>query len=207
MMLESRMERKKAKTKETIFQTAVELFLQKGYDQTTVDEIAEKADVAKGTFFNYFPTKDAILYYLSEQRLTLLTNLLDEELKDVGTAKEKTFICLKTLAKATEDNKEITALIIKEIFKDIFSHSYFINEDERKRQNLFIIMLAEIFQEGQDRGEFRSEINPYYFANIFSGMYFFTLFHWLEESLSGSLSALLVEQAEMIMSGVLSVKR
>jgi TetR/AcrR family transcriptional regulator, cholesterol catabolism regulator len=62
----SRRERKKEETRERIFQAAMRLFKQKGFEATTVDEIAEKADVAKGTFFNYFPHKEAIFAYLGE---------------------------------------------------------------------------------------------------------------------------------------------
>ncbi|PYP30001.1 MAG: TetR/AcrR family transcriptional regulator, partial [Gemmatimonadetes bacterium] len=48
----SRRERKKEETKERIFKAAFALFKHKGVDATTVEEICDKADVAKGTFFN-----------------------------------------------------------------------------------------------------------------------------------------------------------
>src|SRR3977135_1732145 len=62
----SRRERKKEETRERIFKAACKLFRDKGCESTTIDDIAEKADVAKGTFFNYFPRKEAVLGYLSE---------------------------------------------------------------------------------------------------------------------------------------------
>ena len=61
-----RRERKKEETKRRIFETAVQLFNERGFDATTIDEIAERADVAKGTFFNYFPRKESLLQYLAE---------------------------------------------------------------------------------------------------------------------------------------------
>src|ERR1700686_5144590 len=63
----SRRERKKEETKERIFRAAFTLFKQGGVEDTTIDEICAKADVAKGTFFNYFPQKQAIFAYLAEQ--------------------------------------------------------------------------------------------------------------------------------------------
>jgi AcrR family transcriptional regulator len=52
----SRRERKKLKTRQALFMAALSLFRGKGHAATTVEEITEKADVAKGTFCNYFPS-------------------------------------------------------------------------------------------------------------------------------------------------------
>jgi len=62
----SRRERKKEETKDRIFKAAFALFKRQGVEATTIDEICEKADVAKGTFSNYFPHKEAVFGYLAE---------------------------------------------------------------------------------------------------------------------------------------------
>lgn len=51
-------------TRKRLFAAAAELFDQKGYHQTTVDQIAKRAAVAKGTFFLHFATKDAVIVEL-----------------------------------------------------------------------------------------------------------------------------------------------
>jgi len=50
-------ERKKQRTRQTIVDVATRLFVEQGYEQTTLAQIAEEAEVALSTFFNYFPTK------------------------------------------------------------------------------------------------------------------------------------------------------
>jgi AcrR family transcriptional regulator len=54
-------ERKKNRTRDTIRREACRLIEQNGYANTTIDQIAEAADVAPRTFFRYFPTKESAL--------------------------------------------------------------------------------------------------------------------------------------------------
>jgi AcrR family transcriptional regulator len=56
-------ERKKARTKATIQRHAVRLFREQGYDATTVEQIAEAAEVSPSTVFRYFPTKEDLVVY------------------------------------------------------------------------------------------------------------------------------------------------
>jgi TetR/AcrR family transcriptional regulator, cholesterol catabolism regulator len=60
--------RRKQETRERIVDAAVELFVSQGYDATTVDQIAAAADVARGTFFNYFPGKEDVTYAAIDRR-------------------------------------------------------------------------------------------------------------------------------------------
>ena len=55
-----RRERRRAATEKRILSAALDLFTTHGYLETTVEQITEAADIGKGTFFNYFPTKDAL---------------------------------------------------------------------------------------------------------------------------------------------------
>jgi len=55
-------ERKKIKTQRLIQEQALRLFTQQGYDETTIEQIAEAAEVSPSTFFRYFPTKEDVLF-------------------------------------------------------------------------------------------------------------------------------------------------
>ncbi|MEV0423755.1 TetR family transcriptional regulator [Streptosporangium canum] len=54
-------ERKKAKTRRTIQEHALRLFAEQGYEATTVEQIAEAAEISPSTFFRYFPVKEDVV--------------------------------------------------------------------------------------------------------------------------------------------------
>ncbi len=61
--------RHKARTRDALLDAALELFGERGYDDTTVDEIAAAAGVSRRTFFRYFPTKEAVVFARQAERL------------------------------------------------------------------------------------------------------------------------------------------
>ncbi len=68
-------QRKKDSSRRAIEDAAWELFAEQGYEETSINDIAERADVAPRTFFRYFPTKEAVMYPQFEE---LLQSVRDE---------------------------------------------------------------------------------------------------------------------------------
>ncbi|MGZ4790405.1 MAG: TetR family transcriptional regulator [Ilumatobacteraceae bacterium] len=62
-------QRKKDSSRRAIEDAAWELFAEQGYEETSINDIAERADVAPRTFFRYFPTKEAVMYPQFEELL------------------------------------------------------------------------------------------------------------------------------------------
>ena len=61
MESDNRTQRRKEETRSKIISTAIELFRRHGFDPVTMEQIAAQADIAKGTLYNHFPVKEAIL--------------------------------------------------------------------------------------------------------------------------------------------------
>ncbi|NJE13628.1 TetR/AcrR family transcriptional regulator [Thermococcus sp. LS2] len=72
-------------TREKILKAARELFAEKGYDKTTVDEIVERAGVAKGTFYNYFKSKEELIKIVALQSLLLYPKIISQDILSTRT--------------------------------------------------------------------------------------------------------------------------
>ncbi|MFG1689143.1 TetR/AcrR family transcriptional regulator [Nonomuraea sp. NPDC049269] len=69
-------ERKKQRTRRALIEAALRLFDEKGFEETTLAEIAAEAEVSTRTFFSYFASKEDVLFYDGESRMALAMELI-----------------------------------------------------------------------------------------------------------------------------------
>lgn len=79
----SRQQRRTKKTRQKLLMAAREVFAEKGLDLTRIDEITERADVGKGTFYYYFQSKEELINELIHGMLDELTAAIDEKCKGI----------------------------------------------------------------------------------------------------------------------------
>jgi TetR/AcrR family transcriptional regulator, cholesterol catabolism regulator len=168
----SRRERKKEETRHRIFHAAIELFRERGFEQTTVDEITEKADVAKGTFFNYFPRKDAVLGFLSETRLLVVEENSETILAEDRPVREKLLDVYSTAASAYEEDRELSRFVLIELMARAFTPS----EEVAVRWHQQIVRMI---RQGQENGELRSDVDALRIEAMLTGLYYATLYEWV----------------------------
>ncbi len=108
-----RREQAKLERRERIYEAALSLFREQGYESTTVDQITRQAGLAKGTFFNYFPTKDAVLRYLGTREIGRLGSSLSTNGNSRGTAIGKLKRLMAALATNLEEDRALVSLIFR----------------------------------------------------------------------------------------------
>lgn len=74
--MQSLRERHTERTRDAIIAAAYELFATKGFGETTIDEIAERADIAPRTFFRYFPSKEALFFSNADEQVDNAVEML-----------------------------------------------------------------------------------------------------------------------------------
>lgn len=104
-------ERKKQQTRERIADAALKLFAERGYDETTLDEIADAADVSRRTIFAYYGSKEEILFCEESDSFARLKQLLDERPDGATTvdAMRQFLSTLESLDDAGVRRKELIA--------------------------------------------------------------------------------------------------
>ncbi|MGW0803005.1 TetR/AcrR family transcriptional regulator [Nonomuraea sp. NPDC002799] len=79
-------ERKKLRTRRALIEAALQLFDEKGFEETTLAEIAAAADVSTRTFFSYFASKEDVVFHDSQHRMDLAVTLLTHRAPGVSPA-------------------------------------------------------------------------------------------------------------------------
>lgn len=167
----SRRERKKEETRHRIFHAAIDLFRERGFERTTIDDITEKADVAKGTFFNYFPRKEAVLGYLSEERLMAIEENAPALFAEDRNAREKLLDVYLMAAAAYEEDQELARYVLVEMMRRSFRP----NEEGALRWHA---ISETLLRQGQERGEIRADLPTQRAEALLTGTYIATLFQW-----------------------------
>jgi len=167
-------ERKKKQTRQRICGVASRLFSDKGYASTTVDEIALAAEISKPTFFNYFPSKAAVLHALLEAIDEQFVNYISDELKQEATTEHRLTHLMTRSANYINRQPELTRMILVEGLGGISNADQSRSRFTQLHQAMEMIMAAGIKQ-----GDVRSDQATELLVHTIVGAYLYALLNWL----------------------------
>lgn len=195
--VQGRRERNKLRVRNRIYGAAVELFTRQGYDQTTVDEITEAADVARGTFFNHFQRKEDLIAEWSEKRREQLRDgLTSAGLAPGGDSTRHCLLhCMSVLAEISlRDSAQTRALLAAWVRAGFPLHE----------QPFLSLMFARYVEEGQKRGEVPDTVDATLVGHVLRDAYLGTLYRWTGPEGDIDLKAELHAACRTILDGVLA---
>jgi AcrR family transcriptional regulator len=169
----TRRERKKEETKERIAEVALDLFRRRGVEATTIEDICDKADVAKGTFFNYFPRKEAVFAFLSERWVAEAEQKIADALAKGVPAFKKIRDVFVDIARFYEEDRALSKHMALEWTREMYEPG---NEQCRRWDELGQHVVRQL----QHKGELRADVDPTRAHRILEDVYHGTIMMWLE---------------------------
>ncbi len=170
-----RRERRRLELRERILQEAIALFETQGYESTTVTEIAERADIAYGTFFNHFPTKSDLLQEITEQTMGELFRDVASRHEQPGTFEDH----LISLFEQSAENAERVGPQLRELLRAMmaltFSQSP--NSDDRRVRSAFRSFLSQ----GRASGALRDDVDLETLTDVVVGTWNAMFLSWVND--------------------------
>ena len=184
-----------------VMDVAIGLFAEHGFDDVTMAEIAEGADVARATVFNYFGSKHGLVEAVTESVIVFYREMLDEALADEETTGPDLVRWLyEQMGKGIEAHRRLFRSVFREIARiglglDEGSVAQRANEDA-------IVRLRELIARGQDRGELNEAFDPSTLATAFRSLANGTITNWLYEDATDPLVVRMRDAADVFLSPI-----
>lgn len=154
MTMATRLARKKEATKQKIIGAAMQLFKEQGVDGTTMEQIAREADIAKGTLYNYFPVKEAIISEYIQRAFKEKESERIIQFRNMQDTRCRMIFILEVLFAGVQREKEIFEKYFVYQIQNMLSLS---REDGFKSGMRQLAM--EIITLGQKDGEIRKDLS------------------------------------------------
>jgi AcrR family transcriptional regulator len=166
-------ERKKAKLRQQIIDTAIRLFRKHGYEKTRVEDIVQVLEISQPTFFRYFPSKDAVLRDVALRGIACITEQLRSELATEATTAERLLRLYVDLARQTEADRPLwQAMVLSGAMDPVRS------PEVREHEEVAVGVLRDILALGQERGEITCAFPVVHLAEFMEGLYKVVVREW-----------------------------
>jgi AcrR family transcriptional regulator len=168
-------EEKKAEQRRAILNAAAALFRKRGYQETRVRDIAERLRISEVTFFNYFPTKDALIMAFAVEMLEFSIASVKREIERRDcSVPDRIRNVMRQWATSWDADPEFHALVAKQsrLLTDVKGVL-------RDRSLQLYQQYERLFAEGQKRGEIRPDQKPLHLAEMMEGMLVLIAGNWV----------------------------
>lgn len=167
-----RVPRKKRETRERLYEAAVSLFAEKGYDAATMDDIAARADTARGTAFNHFPTKGHFAFEWTARRRDRARSAMESLTDPEAPIGDRLRAYFHELARINAEEFRLTRQMVIGWVRaggPIEDEPWLADE------------LVAYLEQGRSRGELRASASSTIAACVLRDAYLGLVFRWIRE--------------------------
>ncbi len=162
-------ETKKRKTRQAILLAAVNLFRERGFEQTSVEELARASGIGKGTIYGYFKTKGDILRALGEEKLERLhEDLITDTKEGIPVLRQMVDFYMSEFTLITQ-NRELARLFMQQTT---------FPRDTHMEQHLANAEICTLLAKARERGELRKDMDLPSIICHFYGLYLLLVSAW-----------------------------
>jgi AcrR family transcriptional regulator len=176
-MLPTHRERKKEKNRNDIIECAVSLFKEKGFAETTIEEILEKAVISKGTLYNYFPDKESILAGYFQNKVLSESETFRTRLAQGGDIRARLGSLLDFMHQMLAGDLDLAGVYFRYRMKN-FGGSF-----DSSRRSGMETLIVELVKWAQEKGEVRADVPPLVLAKNFHFLFMSFLIFNTQENL------------------------
>ena len=151
---------------ETILRAAEKLFLTRGFDQVTLDEVSRKARVGKGTIYLHFANKEDLYAQVILSGLDEICSVVGEHAAGPEAPDAKLLATAKALRNFYRRRRCLIRVLYTEEFRRRLS-SRSLHDDLHERQRRLVRQVGSIISAGAKSGAFRSDVPPMFTARVF----------------------------------------
>lgn len=200
MTEQGRRERKKDETRTRIVTVAMELFERQGFNSTTMEQIADVADVAKGTLYNYFPVKEAIISAF--MRISAISAIPDVErlLKNAPDTRTRLTTMFSKIAEWQIPHRELMEHYLSYRFSNLLES--FRHPEQRSG---FDRNVAMVIERGQQDHEIRNDLPLALMVGYLQSGYLTVIMQWLAHD-NVDLEKGLLQMVDLFLSGAATAK-
>ena len=166
-------ERKKARLRQQIIDTAIRLFRKQGYEKTRIDDIVNILEISQPTFFRYFPSKDAVLRDVGQRGFECITERLKSELSTKASTADRLRRLYHTMACEAEADRPLWQAVVLSGAMDAVR-----SPEVRGAECIVAGLLREILAQGQKRGEITSAFPVVHLAEFMEALYHTVVRQW-----------------------------
>lgn len=192
----NRWDRKKEETRKKIISTAMDLFRKQGFGATSMEQIAEEVDIAKGTLYSYFNLKEAIISEYMQRSLKESEPEIDRLLQGLPDTRSRLFAAAEKAAAWIILHKDVLQMYIVYRFQNLQESI----KDPRKRSGLENVF-AKIIRAGQESGDLRTDIRSEILARHLELMHLGAVMNWLVDHVNNPLLDSLSKAYDLFLTG------